>query len=1058
VGGAPLTESQLEIWLSAQLGDEASCAFNESVSLRLNGSLDTGALHTAMNRIVARHDALRATFSSTGEEMRISGSTFFDYPTTDLSTRPLAQAEAAFADLLDADARTAFDLVQGPCVRGHLVKLADAAHAFVLTAHHIICDGWSINVIVNELAAIYGALCRGEATELPAPLPFSEYARMQASRDQAELAKTENFWLQEFAVRPPSLELPTDRPRPTEKSFMGASLCRRIDAKLYQAVKKAGARQGSTLFVTLLAAAQALMGRLADQSEVVIGVPTAGQSLLEDQILVGHCVNFLPIRGAWTRETKVSDYLSATAKRVLDAYEHQNYTFGTLVRKLNLPREPGRLPLAEIQFNLERLADRIELPSLTMDVAPNAKAYVNFDLFLNVIESADGLRMDCDYNTDLFDAATVAHWLDCYQALLESFVSDAAQPLSAASCLPAAERAALLERMNDTAVDYPRDRAVHRLIEAQARSTPRAIAAQFGDEQLDYQTLDRRANQLANVLRERIKTAGKLVGVSVERSLDMLVALIAVMKAGCAYVPLDPMHPAARLRYILDEAQVAALISDGSENASLVADGTPVVDVRRDAAAIEAASTAGPDLKVSADSLAYVIYTSGSTGKPKGVEIPHSAVVNLLTSMARTPGLKATDVLYAVTTISFDIAALELFLPLIVGAKVVIAERDAVIDGFRLLKNLENVRATAMQATPASWRLLLEAGFRAPANFKLLCGGEALPRELADRLLQGSGELWNMYGPTETTIWSSCTRVTSDHSAITVGGPIANTQFYILDRNDQPVPSGVPGQLHIGGDGVARGYYKRDSLTAEKFLANPFAGGRMYRSGDLARWLPNGALQIMGRIDHQVKLRGFRIELGEIEAVLTKKALLSAAAVVLREDVPGSPRLVAYYVEKAAGHRSPEALRALLAEDMPEYMIPSAWVRLDALPLSPNGKLDRAALPVPDATQTAKQEFVAPTTPTEVALTTIFGEVLNLERVGATADLLKLGADSIQLFQITARANRAGVKITARQLLQHRNAAALGALADSGGGEAASTTANAALPSLGQFKRNRRTG
>jgi amino acid adenylation domain-containing protein len=1061
VGGVPLTESQIEIWLSAQLGDEASCAFNESVTLWLNGSLDSGALHTAMNRIVARHDALRATFSSTGEEMRICGSMSFDYPTTDLSNRPLAQAQAAFTDLLDTDARTAFDLVQGPCIRSHLVKLADGAHAFVLTAHHIICDGWSTKVIVDELATIYGALCRGEELELPAPLPFSEYARMQASRDKAEFAKTEEFWLKEFAVRPSSLELPTDRPRPTEKSFMGASLCRRIDAKLYQAVKKTGARQGSTLFVTLLAAAQALMGRLADQSEVVVGVPTAGQSLLEDQILVGHCVNFLPIRGAWTRATSVSDYLSATAKRVLDAYEHQNYTFGTLVRKLNLPREPGRLPLAEIQFNLERLADRIELPNLTMDVAPNAKAYVNFDLFLNVIESADGLRMDCDYNTDLFDAATVAHWLDCYQALLESFVADASQALSSASCLPPPERAALLERMNETTVDYPRDRAVHRLIEAQARATPRAIAAQFGDEQLDYQALDRRANQLANVLRERIKTAdktGKLVGVSVERSLDMLVALIAIMKAGCAYVPLDPMHPAARLRYILDEAQVAALISDGSENASLVADDTPVVDVRRDAAAIEAASTAPPDLQVSADSLAYVIYTSGSTGKPKGVEIPHRAVVNLLTSMARTPGLKADDVLYAVTTISFDIAALELFLPLIVGAKVVIAERDAVIDGFRLLKNLENVRATAMQATPASWRLLLEAGFRAPANFKLLCGGEALPRELADRLLQGSGELWNMYGPTETTIWSSCMRVTPGNSPITVGGPIANTQFYILDRNDQPVPSGVPGQLHIGGDGVARGYYKRDLLTGEKFLANPFAGGRMYRTGDLARWMPDGALQIMGRIDHQVKLRGFRIELGEIEAVLTKKGQMSAAAVILREDVPGSPRLVAYYVEKVGGNRSPEALRALLAEDMPEYMIPSAWVKLDVLPLSPNGKLDRAALPVPDATQTAKQEFVAPATPTEVALTTIFGEVLNLERVGATADLLKLGADSIQLFQITARANRAGIKITARQLLQHRNAAALGALADSGGGEAASTTTNSALPTLGQFKRNRRTG
>ena len=1059
VRDVPLTESQLEIWVSAQSGDEASCAFNESVTLRIQGTLNLGALQSSLNRIVARHDALRATFSSTGEAMHISAPKGFDYPTTDLSDRPITQAELAFAEVLDEDAHTPFDLVNGPCVRGNLVKLSGDSHAFVLTAHHIICDGWSINVIVNELAEIYAAACRGEEADLPAALPFSEYARSQAAPDPAALAKTEAFWLNEFATRPPTLELPTDRARPSVKSFNGASLCRRIDAKLYQAVKKAGARQGSTLFVTLLAACQALMGRLSDQSEVVVGVPTAGQSLLEDQILVGHCVNFLPIRGAWNRDTKVSEYLSATAKRVLDAYEHQNYTFGTLVRKLNLPRVAGRLPLTEIQFNLERLADRLHLPGITVDVAPNPKAYVNFDLFLNVIESADGLRMDCDYNTDLFDAATVAHWLDCYQALLESIVADAAQPLSGASCLPAAERAELIVRMNDTARDYPRDRSVPELIEAQAKSTPRAIAAQFGETSVSYEALDRRANQMANVLRERIAgpdKTGKLVGVSVERSLDMLVALLAVMKAGCAYVPLDPMHPAARLRYILGEAEVAALISDGSENASLVADGTPVLDVRRDAAAIAAASAAAPALEVTPDSLAYVIYTSGSTGKPKGVEISHRAVVNLLTSMARTPGLTAQDVFYAVTTISFDIAGLELFLPLIVGGKVVIAERDAVIDGFRLLKNLETLGVTAMQATPASWRLLLEAGFKAPPAFKMLCGGEALPRDLANRLLEGSGELWNMYGPTETTIWSSCARVMPGSEPITVGGPIANTQFYILDRNDQPVPAGIPGQLHIGGDGVARGYYKRAPLSAEKFVANPFVAGRMYRTGDLARWLPNGTLQIMGRIDHQVKLRGFRIELGEIEAVLTAKGKLSAAAVILREDVPGSPRLVAYTVENAGVSRSPEALRALLAEDMPEYMIPSAWVRLDSLPLSPNGKLDRAALPVPDATQTAKEEYVAPTTPTETTLTKIFAEVLNLERVGATSDLLKMGADSIQLFQITARANRAGIKITARQLLQHRNAVALAAADAEGDGAAAGTSA--ALPSLGQFKRNRKTG
>ncbi len=1057
-GPIPLTENQLEIWLAAQLGDEASCAFNESVSLDLRGELNTGALQSAVDRVIERHDALRTTFSSTGEELRIAEPAPFEYPFTDVST--VSSPAAAYAELLDADARTAFDLVKGPCARAHLVKLAPDHHSFMFTAHHIICDGWSLNVIVSELAEIYAALCRGTTPQLAPALAFSDYARSQAQRDGAELQKTERFWLEQFATVPATLELPTDRPRPAVKSFNGASLCRRIDAKLYQSVKKAGARQGSTLFVTLLAAFQALMGRLADQDEVVVGVPTAGQSLLEDQILVGHCVNFLPLRGAWSGSTRVSDYLAATAKRVLDAYEHQNYTFGTLVRKLTLPREAGRLPLAEIQFNLERLAERVELPGLTMEVAPNAKAYVNFDLFLNIIESPAGLRMDCDYNTDLFDAATVTHWLDCYQGMLEAIVADAAQPLYSTPYLPAAERR-VLEDINATVSTYPRDSTVHELIELQAKTTPQAIAAQFLDQTLSYEALDRRANQLANLLRGRMtgpERSGKLVGVAVERSLDMLVAMIAVLKAGCAYVPLDPMHPAARLRYILGEAEVAALICDGGDSANLAPTGVPVIDMSSSVAAIDAASNAAPSGTATADSLAYVIYTSGSTGKPKGVEIPHRAVVNLLCTMAQTPGLSADDVLVAVTTISFDIAGLELFLPLIVGGKVVIAERETVADGFKLLKQIETVGATAMQATPAGWRLLLEAGFRAPEKFKMLCGGEALPRELANRLLDGAGQLWNMYGPTETTIWSSCTRVAAGNAAITVGGPIGNTQFYVLDHHDQPVPIGVPGQLHIGGDGVARGYYKRPDLTAEKFIANPFVPGRMYRTGDLARWLPDGGLQVVGRIDHQVKLRGFRIELGEIESVLVKKAQLSTAAVILREDMPGTPRLVAYYVESPGNARTPEVLRECLTEDMPEYMIPSAWVRLEKLPISPNGKLDRAALPKPDSTQLETIEYVAPTTATEKVLAKIFEEVLNVERVGVTADLLKMGADSIQLFQITARANRSGVKVTAKQLLQYRNAQALAAAADSSPSEEAAGDAGKPLPTLAQFKRNRRTG
>jgi amino acid adenylation domain-containing protein len=679
------------------------------------------------------------------------------------------------------------------------------------------------------------------------------------------------------------------------------------------------------------------------------------------------------------------------------------------------------------------------------------------------------LRLDCDYNTDLFDAATIDHWLDCYQTVLEAIVAQPDQPIGRIAYLPAAERARLTAEYNRTAAPYPRDRAVHQLFEARVAGRPQAIAAQFRDVNVSYETLNRRANQLANFLLRRIgdasirerasrKEGQPLIGVAVERSLDMLVALLATLKAGCAYVPLDPSHPAQRLRHILGDADVAALITDGTVADELTPAGTPTIHLRREISNIAAASPAAPAVSVGPNDLAYVIYTSGSTGLPKGVAVSHAAVVNFLTSMAREPGMSHDDVLFAVTTISFDIAGLELYLPLSVGAKVVIAEREEVIDGFVLLLHLEECGATVMQATPATWRMLLEAGFQAKPGFKMLCGGEALPRELANRLLSGAGTLWNLYGPTETTIWSSYTQITAGDSPITVGKPIANTQFYVLDRHDQLVAQGVPGQLHIGGDGVARGYHKRPELTTERFVKNPFETGRMYRTGDLAKWLPNGQIQVLGRMDHQVKLRGFRIETGEIESVLMRNGGLSAVAVILREDNPGAPRLVTYYVTQPGHIVSEEELRSVLGEDLPDYMIPTGWVRLERLPVSPNGKLDRAALPAPQAAAVSEEEFVAPETATETRIAQIWAEVLHLPRVSATLDLLKQGADSIQLFQIIARSSREGLRLTAKQLLQHRTVRAVAALLDgTAPGAVSASDGRPSLPTLGQFKRNQRT-
>jgi amino acid adenylation domain-containing protein len=1051
--GIPLTESQTEIWLAAQMSDAASCAFNESVSLKIRGSLNEPALRASIQYLFNRHDALRATFSASGEEMRIQEPRALQLPL--LNTK--------LDDVLAEDARTAFDLVSGPAARVQLVQIAPAEHVLVFTAHHIICDGWSINLFVSELAEIYPVFCRGETPQLAPALAYSAYVREQSGETAANAAATERFWLRQFEEPVQLLDLPTDRPRPPAKSYSGASRCRRIDSALYQAVKKSGAQAGNTLFVTLLGAFQVLVGRLSGQSDIVVGVPTAGQSLLEDQILLGHCVNLLPIRGTWTPATTIGQHIRAVSKLMLDAYEHRSYTLGTLVRKLAPVREPNRVPLAEIQFNLERLAEHIELPGIGIDVVPNSKAHVNFDLFLNVIESDAGLRLDCDYNTDLFDAATIDHWLDCYQRVLEALVADPGVPIERIDYLPAAERERLLIEYNRTAADYPRDRAVHELFEAQAAARPSAPAAQFRDLTMSYEVLNRRANQLANWLLQMLGkgAAGDtqpLVGIAVERSLDMLVALLATLKAGCAYVPLDPTHPEQRLRHILNDAKVAALITDGKVAENLAREGTPTIHLRKQIGNIAAASATAPAVRVKADDLAYVIYTSGSTGLPKGVEVSHGAVVNFLTSMAREPGITADDTLLAVTTISFDIAALELYLPLTRGARVVIAESEETIDGFVLLLHLEQCGATLMQATPTTWRLLLEAGFKASAGFKMLCGGEALPRELADRLLAGAGTLWNMYGPTETAIWSSCCRVSPGTSPITVGKPIANTQFYVLDRNDQPVPHGVSGQLHIAGDGLARGYHGRPELTSERFVNNPFGPGRMYRTGDLAKWLPDGQLQVLGRIDHQVKLRGFRIETGEIEATLMRAGGLSAAAVVLREDNPAAPRLVAYFVAAPGANPTEEQLRARLAGELPEYMVPTALVRLERLPVSPNGKLDRAALPAPADASANAAEFVAPQTALEIRMAAIWAEVLNVPRVSATLDLLTAGADSIQLFQIIARSSREGWRLSAKQLLQHRTVRAVAALLEDGspGPAAAAADSRSRLPNLGKFKRGAR--
>ncbi len=812
----PLTEAQTEIWLSAQLSEEASCAFNESMTVRLRGALNRAALQKALDQLIARHDALRAVFQADGERMRILPSLDLKMSARDLEMTPQSAAEDAWRELLAHEARTPFDLVNGPLLRAQLVRFSVNDHALVLTAHHIICDGWSFNVMIGELTKLYQAAMEGLAADLPAPMSFTRYGVEERARQKREGAAVDAFWLPQFTPPPPPLDLPTDRPRRPQKTFAGATLTRRIEPDLTQLFRKATARQGCTLFVALLAAFEALLARLAGLNEVVVGIPAAGQSLVEGDSLIGHCVNFLPLRGRWSEETTMAEHLAATRQIVLAAYENQSFTLGTLVRKMALPRAAGRRPLVEAQFNLERLGDRIHLPGLEVEAQSNPKAAVIFDLFFNITEQDGGLRIDCDYNTDLFDAATIERWIGQYRTLLGEIAASPGRRVSATPLLSPAERAWLTTGLNATAAHDLDLRPVHELIAAQAARTPDAIAARFAEAALSYRELDERANRLANHLRRVVSDPAARIGLATERSLDMLVALLAIMKTGCAYVPLDPSHPAARLRLVLDNAAVSAVVCDNAFAAAM-APGVPIVRIDSDAAAIAGNASAPPPLHAEANRACYVIFTSGSTGTPKGVEIAHRSVANLLWSIARTLGAGPRDVLVAATTISFDIAALELYLPLITGGSVVIASRDDVRGGFGLARLIEEARATIVQATPSLWRILTEAGFRPRAGLRMLCGGEALPRDLANTL-QGGGDLWNVYGPTETTIWSSIGRVPAAPAPITIGTPVANTQLYVLDRTQQLAAVGVVGELFIGGAGLALGYFRRPDLDAAAFL------------------------------------------------------------------------------------------------------------------------------------------------------------------------------------------------------------------------------------------------
>jgi len=1006
----PLTEGQTEMWLAAQFAPEAAGPQHGSNVIHLEGDLDVTALQRALTEAVNRHEALRSTFAEDGRELLVAPAVAVELPVDDLSGLPADARPAAVERVLAEEGRRLLNLTRGPLFAFRLIRLSAREHLLVFTVQMIICDGWSYTLVLEDIAALYSALVEKRTAVLAAPTPMREYVRWQRSPAGAAAARdAEAFWRQQFQTLPPPLELPGFKPRPATRSFAGDRQTLRLSAEFYQQLKQAARRLKSTPFAVLLAAYQTWLYRLSGTEDLVVGVPFAGQSGAGLETLVGQCVHTLPVRCKLEAGEPFAGLLRRTREALCDAQEHWHVSLGRLVQALDLPRDPSRMPLVSVIFNLDVPLNKAQFAGCRQRVSATPRFYFQYDLGFNLVDEGETLLIECDYSSSLFDAETIRAWLGHYQTLLAGIVADAEQPLNRLPLLHEAERHRRLVEWNATAQEWSGPGTVHALVAAQVERTPEATAVEWAGQKLSYAELDARANQVAHLLRSLGVGSETLVGVCVDRSFALPVALLGVLKAGGAYVPLDADAPPARLAQVLEDTGAPVLLTLGRLLSRLPTTKARLICLDEDRDVIAQQSRAAVPDTARPEHLTYVIYTSGSTGRPKGVEITHAAVVNFLQSMRRAPGLTAADAVLALTTVTFDIAVLELFLPLTVGARTVLVSREVLTDPAELSRILERCGVTVMQATPATWRLLLNAGWKGNSRLRVLCGGEALSPDLAERLLASCGELWNLYGPTETTVWSTGTRVRPGEP-ITLGAPIANTQVVVVDELLQPLPVGVPGELVIGGRGLARGYRNLPALTAEKFIPDPFrSGGRLYRTGDLARYRGDGRIEFLGRRDFQVKLRGHRLELGEIEYVLLTHPQVREAAVLVREDDPTQPRLVAYVAVAdglAAGNAAAlrAELRQWLRRKLPDYMLPSAIVTLESLPQTPEGKTDRLALPPPAAEsfQTSDQ-FVAPRDPTEETLAKIWASVLKLERVSVRDSFFDLGGQSLLAVALFAR-------------------------------------------------------
>ncbi len=1023
-----LSYAQQRMWFLWHL-EPQSGAYNLPSAVRLNGPLDRQALERAFASLVQRHETLRTVFPRGADDSLAQAPLQrpLEVAFEDCSGLPEAEQEARLREEAQRESLQPFDLCEGPLLRVRLIRLGEERHVLLLTLHHIVSDGWSMNVLIEEFSRFYSAYATGAEPGLPAlPIQYADYALWQRSWLEAgEQERQLEYWRGKLGERHPVLELPTDHPRPAVPSYRGSRYEFSIEPALAEALRGTARRQGLTLFMLLLGGFNILLQRYSGQTDLRVGVPIANRNRAEVEGLIGLFVNTQVLRSVFDGRTSVATLLAGLKDTVLGAQAHQDLPFERLVEAFKVERSLSHSPLFQVMYNHQPLVADIEaldsVAGLSFGQLDWKSRTTQFDLSLDTYEKGGRLYAALTYATDLFEARTVERMARHWQNLLRGMLENPQASVDSLPMLDAEERGQLLEGWNATAAEYPLQRGVHRLFEEQAERTPTAPALAFGEERLDYAELNRRANRLAHALIERGVGADRLVGVAMERSIEMVVALMAILKAGGAYVPVDPEYPEERQAYMLEDSGVELLLSQSRLKLPL-AQGVQRIDLDRGEPWFEGYSEANPDIHLDGENLAYVIYTSGSTGKPKGAGNRHSALSNRLCWMQQAYGLGVGDTVLQKTPFSFDVSVWEFFWPLMSGARLVVAAPGDHRDPAKLVELIKREGIDTLHFVPSMLQAFLQDEDVASCTSlkRIVCSGEALPADAQQQVfakLPQAG-LYNLYGPTEAAIdvthWAC---VEEGKDAVPIGRPIANLACYILDGNLEPVPVGVLGELYLAGRGLARGYHQRPGLTAERFVASPFvAGERMYRTGDLARYRADGVIEYAGRIDHQVKLRGLRIELGEIEARLLEHPRVREAAVLA---VDGR-QLVGYVVLESEDGDWREALAAHLAASLPEYMVPAQWLALERMPLSPNGKLDRKALPAPEVS-VAQAGYSAPRNAVERTLAEIWQDLLGVERVGLDDNFFSLGGDSIVSIQVVSRARQAGLQLSPRDLFQHQN-------------------------------------